>query len=108
MLAGVILTTVHTQDMYDQEGDAARGRQTLPLVIGDGPARWTIAFWMLVWGASCPAFWHVPFAYFGISLGLAVLIGARTLIYRTVSSDKATFVIWNVWISLLYIIPLIS
>lgn len=34
MPAGVILTTVHTQDMYDKEGDAARGRQTLPLVMG--------------------------------------------------------------------------
>lgn len=108
MLAGVELTTVHTQDMYDKEGDAARGRQTLPLVIGDGAARWTIAFWMLLWGALCPAFWHVPFAYFGLGLGLAVLIGTRTLLYRTVSSDKATFVFGNVWISLLYINPLIS
>ncbi|KUI72061.1 hypothetical protein VM1G_11830 [Cytospora mali] len=35
ILAGIILTTVHTQDMYDQEGDAIRNRRTMPLVVGD-------------------------------------------------------------------------
>lgn len=50
VIAGIILSTVHAQDMYDQEGDAKRGRRTVPLVIGDAPARWTIAIPMLVWG----------------------------------------------------------
>lgn len=106
MLASVVLTTVHAQDMYDQEGDAVRGRRTLPLVIGDGPARWTIAVWILIWGALCPTFWDVPFVYMGLSLGLAALVGTRTLLYRTIPSDRTTFLFWNIWISILYIMPL--
>lgn len=108
ILAGVIFTTVHTQDMYDQAGDAIRSRRTLPLVIGDGPARWTIAFWMLVWGILCPTFWGVSFPYFGMIFSLAMLVAMRTLCYGTISKDKTTFVFWNMWISSLYILPLLS
>lgn len=107
ILCGVVFTTVHTQDMYDQAGDAIRSRRTLPLVIGDGPARWTIAFWMFVWGILCPAFWGISGTFFGLSLFLAVSVGTRILFYRSISSDKTTFLVWNIWISSLYISPLI-
>ncbi|KAI1119863.1 hypothetical protein F5Y10DRAFT_273647 [Nemania abortiva] len=40
ILSLVIITTIHVQDMEDQEGDILRGRQSLPLQIGDGPTRW--------------------------------------------------------------------
>ncbi|PHH76104.1 hypothetical protein CDD80_1834 [Ophiocordyceps camponoti-rufipedis] len=43
MLIAVVATTVQTQDMYDQKGDAERGRHTVPLDLGDGFARWTVA-----------------------------------------------------------------
>ncbi|KAI4594759.1 hypothetical protein KJ359_007562 [Pestalotiopsis sp. 9143b] len=33
LIALVVATTVHSQDMYDQEGDAIVGRHTVPLVI---------------------------------------------------------------------------
>jgi 4-hydroxybenzoate polyprenyltransferase len=108
ILAGVILTTIHTQDMYDQEGDAIRNRRTMPLVIGDGLARWMTAFSMLVWGIVCPVFWEATLFFWNMSLGLAALVGIRTLVYRSVSTDKRTFVIWNIWVSLLYILPLFS
>lgn len=49
VIALVVFSTVHTQDMYDQRGDAKRNRRTVPLVIGDAPARWTIALPMVVW-----------------------------------------------------------
>ena len=38
----VIATTIQVQDFSDQAGDARRGRKTLPLVHGDGFARWTV------------------------------------------------------------------
>ncbi|CAH0031880.1 unnamed protein product [Clonostachys rhizophaga] len=54
MIAAVIATTVQTQDMYDQEGDAARGRRTLPLVLGDTCGRWVTAITVMFWVVFCP------------------------------------------------------
>lgn len=107
IIVGAIVTTMHTQDMYDQEGDALRGRRTLPLVVGDGCARWITMFWMFVWGIICPLFWGLsPLSgKFLLSFGPAVTVGVRGLIYRSVSSDKITFWVWNVWISCLFALP---
>ncbi|KAL9623090.1 MAG: hypothetical protein Q9160_002604 [Pyrenula sp. 1 TL-2023] len=41
IIAATVTSSVHSQDMYDQLGDRARGRWTVPLVIGDTAARCT-------------------------------------------------------------------
>ncbi|KAI7776262.1 UbiA prenyltransferase family [Diaporthe eres] len=107
VLGGVILTTVHAQDMADQEGDALRGRWTIPLVIGDGPARWTIATTMMFWAYICPAMWRGSALSRALTVALSILVGVRILMRRSGPSDKKTFVIWNVWVSTLYILPLL-
>ncbi|KAI1410214.1 UbiA prenyltransferase family [Hypoxylon sp. FL1857] len=106
VVAGIIMTTVHVHDMYDQEGDALRGRRTLPLVIGDTSARLVMVFWMLVWGVCCPMFWDTTVFARVSSLVLAMLIGSRTLLYRDVSSDRVTCLVWNIWMSFVYFLPL--
>ena len=57
VLACVIFSTVHAQDMYDQRGDAVKNRKTVPLVIGDVKARWTIAVMMVFWSVMAPLCW---------------------------------------------------
>ncbi|KAI2817936.1 hypothetical protein CBS115989_5488 [Aspergillus niger] len=37
IIATVVFSTVHLQDMYDQKGDAIRGRRTLPLRSSESP-----------------------------------------------------------------------
>ncbi|KAJ9286763.1 hypothetical protein DTO021C3_5712 [Paecilomyces variotii] len=106
VVAGIIISTVHTQDIYDQEGDAERGRRTVPLVIGDRAARWSIAVPMLVWGLFCPIFWNVHVIFASVSCALAWAVAARTLLFRNVRSDKRTFIIWNLWITTVYVMPL--
>ena len=39
----IVVSSIHTQAMYDQIGDSIRGRLSDPLVIRDAPTRWTIA-----------------------------------------------------------------
>ncbi|KAI9878274.1 MAG: hypothetical protein M1830_001374, partial [Pleopsidium flavum] len=56
---GIIFTTLHIQDLRDQAGDRIRGRQTAPLVWGDGIARWSIAIPILVWSFVCPTIWSL-------------------------------------------------
>ncbi|CAD6591511.1 MAG: hypothetical protein ASARMPRED_005469 [Alectoria sarmentosa] len=108
VIACVIFSTVQTQDMYDQRGDAARNRKTVPLVIGDGPARWTIAVPMAVWCWATPWLWASSnVGYVGpVTLGLTVAF--RTLRERSEDGDKNTFRLWNLWLVSVYILPLIK
>ncbi|KAF2971931.1 hypothetical protein GQX73_g1646 [Xylaria multiplex] len=52
LCGGMLMTTIHAQDMYDQQGDAVRGRSTAPLVLGDGVARWTVGAGVLFWSMA--------------------------------------------------------
>ncbi|KAI1142051.1 UbiA prenyltransferase family-domain-containing protein [Hypoxylon sp. FL0543] len=108
VIAGIIVTTVHVHDMYDQEGDALRGRRTLPLVIGDMLARWVTAFWMLIWGICCPIFCGTGFIAQVSGLVLSLSVALRTLLYRNVSSDRLTCLTWNIWMSFVYLLPLFA
>ena len=107
-IGAVIFSTVQTQDMYDQSGDSVRGRKTVPLVIGDQTARWTIALPTGFWSIFCPWFWTSPLAGYvaPVSLGLFVVI--RTLRRRSAEHDKDTFRLWNLWLISLYCLPLVK
>ncbi|KAL4811686.1 hypothetical protein BDW67DRAFT_189445 [Aspergillus spinulosporus] len=109
IITGIIFSTVHLQDMSYQVGDARRGRRTVPLVFGDGAARWTISIPMVVWGFVCPAFWGARWysPAFLMSLGLACAISSRVLVIRSVKGDRATFRLWNGWIALVFLMPLL-
>lgn len=108
IIAMVIFTTVQVQDMGDQAGDRLRQRHTLPLVIGDGPARWTIAVPVAFWSVICPLFFAVDV----IGLLMPFLPGAavvfRTLRVRSVEDDKQTYRIWNLWLGTLFLLPFVK
>lgn len=108
VLATIVFTTVHLQDMYDQIGDSMRGRKTVPLVIGDAPARWSIAIPMVLWGSVCPRFWNGGIVVIALSIVLASTIAARSLLFRSVQGDQMTFKVWNAWMTLVFVLPLIS
>ncbi|KAI0202449.1 UbiA prenyltransferase family [Astrocystis sublimbata] len=103
-----VFTTVHTQDMHDQQGDATRGRFSVPLQIGDAPARWLIMTFVLCWGLVCPCFWNAGWTGYITTTPLALATAYRTMMLRTARDDSWTFVIWNLWIMSLYSLPLQS
>lgn len=104
----VILTTVQAQDMHDQAGDSLRKRWTVPLVIGDVPARWSIAVMLGVWSWFCPAFWQLGVEGFVVPGTLATIVVLRYLFLRSVQQDRMTFRIYNMWIVSLYSLPLVA
>ena len=108
VIGAVIITTVQLQDMTDQEGDSIRGRKTVPLVIGDGPARWTIAVPVVLWSLLCPAFWSFDVIGFILPVTIGVSISSRILLVRTLEADKSTFKLWNLWVMILYFLPLLK
>ena len=108
LVATVVFSTIHTQDMCDQAGDAARKRKTVPIVIGDVATRQLLAVTMVFWGFVCPWFWSLPLLVHKVFLLLSSMIAYRYLTKRTQRDDKITFRLWNVWMALLYSLPFLS
>lgn len=106
IISGVILTTMHVQDLKDQEGDRARGRHSAPLVLGDRIARWTIAIPICMWSCYCTWFWEVGTAGLGVIL-LGVVVAIRCLAYSGKHQDRKTWELWALWTATLYMLPLL-
>ena len=108
MIGIVISSTMHMQDLYDQDGDRVRGRNTFPLAFGDIWARYSIAIPVLIWSFLVPALWGKMKATFMVPLTLGAVIAVRlfTNPKRSVQYDKLTFKLWSTWVVLLYTLPL--
>jgi 4-hydroxybenzoate polyprenyltransferase len=108
LIGGIIFSTVQIQDMPDQEGDETRGRRTLPLVIGDMPARWSIVIFVAFWSLIAPTFWRLGLGGYILPVVLSGLIAGRLLWKRAVEDDKFSFKIWNVWVVAIYALPILK
>ncbi|KAK8045565.1 hypothetical protein PG993_005589 [Apiospora rasikravindrae] len=113
LCASVLMTTIQAQDLYDQEGDAARRRSTAPLVLGDSAARWSVAVPVIAWSIAMPALMGLRLSKDSQVIGYAastctgIVLSVRVLTRRSVSDDNATFRIWAVWCMILYSLPLV-
>ena len=108
IIFSTVFLTVQTQDMHDQMGDQQRGRRTVPLQLGDAPARLSIAIPMAVLCWLCPHFWGVSPSGYAAPVTLGTMVAVRTMIYRDIQADKLTFRIWNLWMVSLYCLPALS
>lgn len=106
MVSLVIFTTMHVQDMKDQEGDKKRGRCTVPLVVGDGVARWSIAVPVSFWMVVCPMIWRCGLMGWATCIGSGGVVVIRLLLLRDVEADKKTYTMWALWLTVLYSIPI--
>ena len=103
-ISAVILTTMHVQDLKDQEGDRAHNRQTAPLVLGDTLARWTIAGSVLFWSWVCALFWGLWI----LPIGTGSYVAYRVLCERGKEADRLSWKLWCLWTAVLYLLPLAS
>ncbi|KAF3063695.1 hypothetical protein GL218_02601 [Daldinia childiae] len=104
VVSGVILTTMHVQDLKDQEGDRARGRRLAPYVLGDRVARWTISIPVFFWSYYCTWFWGVGMAGIGIVV-LGMTVAVRCLTCSGKHADRRTWELWALWTATLYMLP---
>lgn len=104
----IITCGIQVMDMYDQEGDAMTGRSTLPLVIGDLAARWSIVLTTLAWSIICPWYWSAGWIAYAMVLAGGVITAKRTLKKRSVQDDKKTAKVWNLWLVAIYCLPLMK
>lgn len=108
VVGAIVFSTLQMQDMADMEGDAARGRRTLPLVHGEKFARWSIALPVAVWSLVCPAFWGSGVVGFGISIAAGSVLFFRILVLSGPMAYRRTWVIWCLWTMTLYLLPLLK
>ena len=108
LLGLVVATTIQLQDLYDQEGDKARGRRTIPLVAGDGIARLSVGLPVAVWSLLCPAFWRLDARGFVLPMLLGAVVIFRLFHYKGVCADKTSFKLWNAWVVVLYFLPFVK
>jgi 4-hydroxybenzoate polyprenyltransferase len=106
IVGGIVFTTLSMQDLPDKEGDAARGRMTSPLLMGDAWSRWEIAIPIFLWSIICPMFWDVTWVGYVVPLGLGMWLTGRVLCLRTVAADKVSWQAWCLWTGVLYALPL--
>ena len=74
------------QDFRDREGDAAIGRKTLPIVLPQGLARWSLAVLLFAWTAGLTYLWHPPLL---MSVLVYALAGAAAVGFTSDYSEKA-------------------
>ena len=93
--AGIILTTIHTQDYKDVPGDAATGRVTLP-IAHPTLSRFVTAFILVAWSWAVSLTWrldNITAAFVGV---LALVVGVSFLVRRDVHADLVSAYLYNV------------
>ena len=104
----LIASSVQAQDIYDQEGDVARNRHTLPLRFGDRFTRCSVAISVGIGSLLAPFYWQCSALRLSPIWVLGVVIIVRLFANHEKSRqyDKYTFVIWNAWMTTAHILPL--
>ncbi len=101
----IITTTVHAQDFPDVKGDREIGRQTVPLLYGEWPARASLAIGVMAWSIASPIFWRATVVGWIGPLGVGGAISLTTLLKRTEHADAVVWKLWCLWITVIYITP---
>nr|WBQ21649.1 hypothetical protein [Stachybotrys sp.] len=108
IISAVVLTTMHIQDFKDQLGDSKLGRQTMPLLLGDGFCRVALSFLIPFWSLVSVRFWGLTMLSSSFHCLLAALIVTRLLWKREQKQDARTWRLWCFWHASLYALPLLS
>ena len=107
LLWWIIFTTVQVQDLADAEGDAARGRKTMPLVCGDNVTRWSVATFVLFWSMVCRIFWRLDNLGSVPPLLVGGTLACRILLWRNLEADKSVWRLWCFWMAVISFLPLV-
>lgn len=101
-------TSSHLQDFRDMEGDRLAGRKTIPLVIGDLPARLSVVVGLVFWTEVACRFWALSWAARSLSMTAEFVLLANLFMDRSQPGDSRSWRLWSVWVATLMAMPLMS
>ena len=93
--AGIILTTIHTQDFKDVVGDAAVGRVTLPIAY-PVLSRVATPFFLVAWSWGISRTWQLDDAVAALMGVFGMGVGIRFVAWTDAPADKVSFYMYNV------------
>jgi hypothetical protein len=93
--AGIIFTTIHTQDYRDAPGDAAGGRVTLPIAY-PVLSRAVTAFLLVAWSWGVCWTWRLDDIAAGFLCVLALIVGVSFVARTDVRADVISAYLYNV------------
>ena len=95
MSAGIILTTIHTQDYKDASGDMAAGRVTLPIAY-PALSRPVTGLLLIAWSWVVSWTWGLDNITAAFMVVLALIVGVRFVARTDVRSDIISSYLYNV------------
>ncbi|KAG8156372.1 hypothetical protein KVR01_013713 [Diaporthe batatas] len=105
----IIFTTIHLQDLRDLDGDKARGRNTLPLALGEGATRVLMSFFVFFWSFAAPAWWACSVMGYLVPGLIGTFVAGRFLLCKTRKADHFSFHLYALlWLPSIYSTPLFS
>lgn len=91
----IVLTTIHSQDFEDVEGDRIQGRRTLPLVFPQASRAIMVAC-LPAWSILLCLFWQSEPLYMATLLITGCVLSARYHFLRSRKSDRVSYILYNV------------
>ena len=88
-------TTGYVQDFKDVAGDAAVGRNTVPMVFPTA-GRVVYAFFVVLWSVLYSKMWEMEVTYAALFIAYALFMGFFALSFRTVKCDLLTYQLYCV------------
>lgn len=91
------------------EGDKSRGRNTLPLAMGDGITRIVMSSFILFWSVACPTYWECSLVGYLLPGLVGTFVASRFVFCRTRKADRLSFHCYSLlWLPTLYATPMFS
>jgi 4-hydroxybenzoate polyprenyltransferase len=111
MMCALIFTTIHAQDFRDEEGDKARGRETVQTALGDKGARWAVVVAAVGWSVMIPHVLGLGVVVMGLLLSIAGVLSWSMLEClwegkRTLERDILAHKMWIGWLVAVVMSPL--
>ncbi|TFK38914.1 UbiA prenyltransferase family-domain-containing protein [Crucibulum laeve] len=103
----VIFTTIHAQDCADVEGDRALNRVTFPIYAPEA-SRVTLFLALIIWSIFLGQIWDISIENMMLLCVFGSYIGWRYYCLRSVEADKRSYLIYNIWLFSIHLLPAIS
>ncbi|KAJ7593897.1 UbiA prenyltransferase family-domain-containing protein, partial [Mycena floridula] len=107
LLSGALhATTGYAQDFRDREGDSAIGRKTIPILLPQYLARWSLLVTIFAWTGALVWLWRPPIL---VSVGLVasgVVSTVKFVCDYSLEADNNSYLWYNIWLITAHFLPL--